>query len=162
MSLSKASKTHTWLKRSLCAFPISNFTSSLINVNTHWLLAVFLTPWRSTLNCWLFPPAHAIHVGNERIDRGPVYHSVHRELLHNGLWFLHLHLCPCVLCLCRIVCQMAAATERSAPGPVKLCVGECRPELRAQSSQLYSFVVSLPLKAHLLCPFVLKQTQSPG
>uniref|UniRef100_A0A8C2WDM5 Plexin A2 n=1 Tax=Cyclopterus lumpus TaxID=8103 RepID=A0A8C2WDM5_CYCLU len=40
----------------------------------------------------------------------------------------------------QIVCEMAAAPKRSAPGPVKLCVGECRPELRAQSSQLYSFV----------------------
>ncbi|KAK7916724.1 hypothetical protein WMY93_012485 [Mugilogobius chulae] len=28
----------------------------------------------------------------------------------------------------------------SAPGPVMLCVGQCRPELRAQSSQIYSFV----------------------
>lgn len=36
---------------------------------------------------------------------------------------------------------MAAAPEGSAPGPVKLCVGECRPELRALSSKLYSFVV---------------------
>uniref|UniRef100_A0A671YKQ6 Plexin-A2 n=1 Tax=Sparus aurata TaxID=8175 RepID=A0A671YKQ6_SPAAU len=40
----------------------------------------------------------------------------------------------------QIVCEMAAAPQGSAPGPVKLCVGECRPELRAQSSQLYSFV----------------------
>lgn len=36
---------------------------------------------------------------------------------------------------------MAAAPKRSAPGPVKLCVGECRPELSVQSSQLYSFLV---------------------
>ena len=42
----------------------------------------------------------------------------------------------------RIVCEMAAAPQGSAPGPVKLCVGECRPELRAQSSHLYSFVVT--------------------
>lgn len=49
---------------------------------------------------------------------------------------------------------MAAAPKGSAPGPVKLCVGECRPELRAQSSQLYSFVVIPTLKhinfVHLL------------
>uniref|UniRef100_A0A8D3DSZ4 Sema domain-containing protein n=1 Tax=Scophthalmus maximus TaxID=52904 RepID=A0A8D3DSZ4_SCOMX len=41
----------------------------------------------------------------------------------------------------QIVCEMAAAAKGSAPGPVKLCVGECRPELRAQSPQLYSFVI---------------------
>uniref|UniRef100_A0A8D0CSP1 Plexin A2 n=1 Tax=Sander lucioperca TaxID=283035 RepID=A0A8D0CSP1_SANLU len=40
----------------------------------------------------------------------------------------------------QIVCEMTAAPKGSAPGPVRLCVGECRPELRAQSSQLYSFV----------------------
>ncbi|CAB1427975.1 unnamed protein product [Pleuronectes platessa] len=40
----------------------------------------------------------------------------------------------------QIVCEMAVAPRGSAPGPVRLCVGECRPELRAQSSQLYSFV----------------------
>uniref|UniRef100_A0A8C6LRJ8 Plexin A2 n=1 Tax=Nothobranchius furzeri TaxID=105023 RepID=A0A8C6LRJ8_NOTFU len=40
----------------------------------------------------------------------------------------------------QIVCKMAAAPDGSAPGPVKLCVGECRPELSTQSSQLYSFV----------------------
>ncbi|TNN24431.1 Plexin-A2 [Liparis tanakae] len=38
---------------------------------------------------------------------------------------------------------MAAAPPKSAAGPVKLCVGECRPELRAQSSQLYSFAPSM-------------------
>lgn len=43
----------------------------------------------------------------------------------------------------RLVCEMAAAPKGSAPGPVKLCVDECRPELRAQSSQLYSFLVIL-------------------
>ncbi|XP_029948491.1 plexin-A2-like isoform X1 [Salarias fasciatus] len=40
----------------------------------------------------------------------------------------------------QIVCEMAEAPEGSAAGPVTLCVGECRPELRAQSSQLYTFV----------------------
>uniref|UniRef100_A0A7N6BDZ6 Plexin-A2 n=1 Tax=Anabas testudineus TaxID=64144 RepID=A0A7N6BDZ6_ANATE len=44
----------------------------------------------------------------------------------------------------QVVCEMAAAPKASAPGPVKLCVGECRPELRAQSSQLYSFVALTP------------------
>lgn len=43
--------------------------------------------------------------------------------------------------LCRIVCEMDATPADSRPGPVQLCVGECRPELRARSSQLYSFVV---------------------
>uniref|UniRef100_A0A7N9AMM9 Plexin-A2 n=1 Tax=Mastacembelus armatus TaxID=205130 RepID=A0A7N9AMM9_9TELE len=40
----------------------------------------------------------------------------------------------------QIVCEMHAAPAESRPGPVQLCVGECRPELRARSSQLYSFV----------------------
>lgn len=61
-------------------------------------------------------------------------------------FFVHPHLRTCVFCRDRIVCEMAAAPKGSAPGPVKLCVGECRPELRAQSSQLYSFVVILTLK----------------
>lgn len=42
---------------------------------------------------------------------------------------------------CRIVCEMDMAHADSMPGPVQLCVGECKPELRARSSQLYSFVV---------------------
>ncbi|XP_018581324.2 plexin-A2-like [Scleropages formosus] len=41
----------------------------------------------------------------------------------------------------QIVCEMDAAAMESLPGPVQLCVGECRPELRARSSQLYSFVM---------------------
>lgn len=45
----------------------------------------------------------------------------------------------------RIVCEMDVAPADSRPGPVQLCVGECRPELRARSSQLYSFVVWLPV-----------------
>ncbi|KAK6321507.1 plexin-A2 isoform X1 [Coregonus clupeaformis] len=40
----------------------------------------------------------------------------------------------------QIVCEMDSTSQGSAPGPVQLCVGECRPELRTQSSQLYSFV----------------------
>ncbi|XP_034393624.1 plexin-A2 [Cyclopterus lumpus] len=40
----------------------------------------------------------------------------------------------------QIVCEMDAAPADSRPGPIQLCVGECRPELRARSSQLYSFV----------------------
>ncbi|KAK1803393.1 hypothetical protein P4O66_020823 [Electrophorus voltai] len=39
-----------------------------------------------------------------------------------------------------IVCEMDAAPEGTKPGPVQLCVGECKPELQARSSQLYSFV----------------------
>ncbi|XP_075953782.1 plexin-A2 [Anarhichas minor] len=41
----------------------------------------------------------------------------------------------------QIVCEMDAAPAESRPGPVQLCVGECRPELMARSSQLYSFVI---------------------
>ncbi|XP_053279961.1 LOW QUALITY PROTEIN: plexin-A2 [Pleuronectes platessa] len=40
----------------------------------------------------------------------------------------------------QIVCEMDVAPPDSRPGPVQLCVGECRPELRARSSQLFSFV----------------------
>ncbi|XP_062872227.1 plexin-A2 [Trichomycterus rosablanca] len=40
----------------------------------------------------------------------------------------------------QIVCEMDAAPEDTRAGPVQLCVGECRPELQARSSQLYSFV----------------------
>ncbi|KAI7794329.1 putative plexin-A2 [Triplophysa rosa] len=41
----------------------------------------------------------------------------------------------------QIVCEMDAAPVDSKPGPVHLCVGECRPELQTRSSQLYSFVM---------------------
>uniref|UniRef100_A0A8C6T0Y3 Plexin A2 n=1 Tax=Neogobius melanostomus TaxID=47308 RepID=A0A8C6T0Y3_9GOBI len=40
----------------------------------------------------------------------------------------------------QIVCEMDPAPLDSRAGPVQLCVGDCRPELRARSSQLYSFV----------------------
>uniref|UniRef100_A0A671WGU2 Plexin A2 n=1 Tax=Sparus aurata TaxID=8175 RepID=A0A671WGU2_SPAAU len=40
----------------------------------------------------------------------------------------------------QIVCEMDPAHADTRPGPVQLCVSECRPELRARSSQLYSFV----------------------
>ncbi|KAI1890643.1 hypothetical protein AGOR_G00155770 [Albula goreensis] len=40
----------------------------------------------------------------------------------------------------QIVCEMDAAPPESRPGPVQLCVGECRPELRTRSSQLFSFM----------------------
>lgn len=55
---------------------------------------------------------------------------------------------------------MAAAPKGSAPGPVKLCVGECRPELRAQSSQLYSFVVILSFNHINFVHLARKQTSS--
>ncbi|KAL4623785.1 plexin-A2-like [Arapaima gigas] len=41
----------------------------------------------------------------------------------------------------QIVCEMDAAPTESKPGPVQLCIGECRPELRTRSTQLYSFVM---------------------
>uniref|UniRef100_A0A6Q2XX98 Plexin-A2 n=1 Tax=Esox lucius TaxID=8010 RepID=A0A6Q2XX98_ESOLU len=40
----------------------------------------------------------------------------------------------------QIVCEMGSTPQGSSPGLVQLCVGECRPELRTRSSQLYSFV----------------------
>uniref|UniRef100_A0A8C5FKN8 Plexin A2 n=1 Tax=Gadus morhua TaxID=8049 RepID=A0A8C5FKN8_GADMO len=41
----------------------------------------------------------------------------------------------------QIVCEMDPAPPESRPGPIQLCVGECRPELKTRSSQLYSFVM---------------------
>ncbi|XP_059384169.1 plexin-A2-like [Carassius carassius] len=41
----------------------------------------------------------------------------------------------------QIVCEMDTAPTDSKPGPVHLCVGECKPELQTRSSQLYSFVM---------------------
>ncbi|XP_070961633.1 plexin-A2-like [Oncorhynchus clarkii lewisi] len=41
----------------------------------------------------------------------------------------------------RIVCEMDAAPADSKPGPVQLCVGECRPDLKTRSAQLYAFVM---------------------
>ncbi|XP_051515288.1 plexin-A2-like [Myxocyprinus asiaticus] len=41
----------------------------------------------------------------------------------------------------QIVCEMDATPADSKPGPVHLCVGECKPELQTRSSQLYSFVM---------------------
>uniref|UniRef100_A0A8C1B8J8 Plexin-A2 n=1 Tax=Cyprinus carpio carpio TaxID=630221 RepID=A0A8C1B8J8_CYPCA len=43
----------------------------------------------------------------------------------------------------QIVCEMDAAPTDSIPGPVHLCVGECKPELQTRSSQLYSFMPSV-------------------
>uniref|UniRef100_A0AAY4DVS0 Sema domain-containing protein n=1 Tax=Denticeps clupeoides TaxID=299321 RepID=A0AAY4DVS0_9TELE len=43
----------------------------------------------------------------------------------------------------QIVCEMDAAPMDSKPGPVSLCVGECKPELQTRSSHLYSFVMPL-------------------
>uniref|UniRef100_A0A3B1K773 Plexin A2 n=1 Tax=Astyanax mexicanus TaxID=7994 RepID=A0A3B1K773_ASTMX len=40
----------------------------------------------------------------------------------------------------QVVCEMDSTAVSSRPGPVQLCVGECRPELRTLSSQLYTFV----------------------
>ncbi len=54
---------------------------------------------------------------------------------------------------CRIVCEMDPAHADSRPGPVQLCVGECRPELRARSAQLYSFVVMTAITPHCFQPF---------
>uniref|UniRef100_A0A8C5H4A1 Sema domain-containing protein n=1 Tax=Gouania willdenowi TaxID=441366 RepID=A0A8C5H4A1_GOUWI len=40
----------------------------------------------------------------------------------------------------QIVCEMDSTSRDNRPGPVQLCVGECRPELRARSSHHYTFV----------------------
>ncbi|XP_066526275.1 plexin-A2-like [Hoplias malabaricus] len=52
----------------------------------------------------------------------------------------------------QVVCEMDSAVLGRGPGPVQLCVGECRPELRTQSSQIYTFVT----------PHVLRLTPSRG
>ncbi|MBN3297416.1 PLXA2 protein, partial [Amia calva] len=41
----------------------------------------------------------------------------------------------------QIVCEMGETPPETQPGPVQLCIGECRPELKTRSSQLYSFVM---------------------
>ncbi|XP_015198176.1 plexin-A2 [Lepisosteus oculatus] len=41
----------------------------------------------------------------------------------------------------QIVCEMNQTSPDTEPGPVQLCIGECRPELKTKSSQLYSFVM---------------------
>ncbi|XP_035376101.1 plexin-A2-like isoform X2 [Electrophorus electricus] len=40
----------------------------------------------------------------------------------------------------QVVCEMDSTVDGRGPGPVQLCVGECKPELRTHSSQLYTFV----------------------
>lgn len=79
-------------------------------------------------------------------------------------WLSFVHplysICICVLRPDRIVCEMSAAPKGSAAGPVKLCVSECRPELRAQSSQFYSFVVILTLKRIYFAHLFVKQALS--
>ncbi|XP_062842202.1 plexin-A2-like [Trichomycterus rosablanca] len=40
----------------------------------------------------------------------------------------------------QVVCEMGSAPVGSSAGPVQLCVGECRPELRTHSSHIYMFV----------------------
>lgn len=55
-----------------------------------------------------------------------------------------------VCVLYRIVCEMDPAPVDSRPGPVQLCVEECRPELRARSAQLYSFVVMTLIRILLI------------
>lgn len=47
---------------------------------------------------------------------------------------------------------MDPAHADTRPGPVQLCVSECRPELRARSSQLYSFVVTTATTPHRSAP----------
>ncbi|GCC46681.1 hypothetical protein chiPu_0030835, partial [Chiloscyllium punctatum] len=43
----------------------------------------------------------------------------------------------------RIVCEIDDAfSSHPSPGPVELCVGDCSPNYRTKSQQLYTFVVS--------------------
>lgn len=46
------------------------------------------------------------------------------------------------LCVSRIVCEMGQALPGISSGPVLLCIGECKPEFMAKSTQQYMFVVS--------------------
>ncbi|KAK6472016.1 plexin-A2 [Huso huso] len=40
----------------------------------------------------------------------------------------------------QIVCEMEPVQPQMSPGPVELCIGECKPELKTRSTQLYTFV----------------------
>lgn len=43
----------------------------------------------------------------------------------------------------RIVCEMGHALVGTTSGPVRLCIGECKPEFMTKSHQQYTFVVSI-------------------
>lgn len=45
--------------------------------------------------------------------------------------------------LLRIVCEMGHALVGTTSGPVRLCIGECKPEFMTKSHQQYTFVVSV-------------------
>lgn len=47
-----------------------------------------------------------------------------------------------VCSLLRIVCEMGHAVVGTPSGPVRLCIGECKPEFMTKSHQQYTFVVS--------------------
>lgn len=49
--------------------------------------------------------------------------------------------------LLRIVCEMGHALVGTTSGPVRLCIGECKPEFMTKSHQQYTFVVSTGLRA---------------
>lgn len=48
--------------------------------------------------------------------------------------------------LLRIVCEMGHALVGTTSGPVRLCIGECKPEFMTKSHQQYTFVVSIGLR----------------
>lgn len=60
---------------------------------------------------------------------------------HRKVCFLH-----------RIVCEMGHALVGTTSGPVRLCIGECKPEFMTKSHQQYTFVVSVGLRAGLQAP----------
>lgn len=52
----------------------------------------------------------------------------------------------------RIVCEMGHALVGTTSGPVRLCIGECKPEFMTKSHQQYTFVVSMGFRAALQAP----------
>lgn len=54
--------------------------------------------------------------------------------------------------LLRIVCEMGHALVGTTSGPVRLCIGECKPEFMTKSHQQYTFVVSVGFSAGLQAP----------
>lgn len=54
-----------------------------------------------------------------------------------------------VCSLLRIVCEMGHALVGTTSGPVRLCIGECKPEFMTKSHQQYTFVVSIGSSAEL-------------
>lgn len=110
-----------------------------------------ITPYWSAVSVWITSLQRAAFTGKALRERKGLLHQKTNGMCAgiNGKIYSCIQIsqdCKCktgLTCLFffRIVCEMDAAPPDSKPGPVHLCVGECRPELQTRSSQLYSFVV---------------------